>query len=540
MMTPLLAEFPSLDAADFLRISPELAWVGALCVVLIAPLIVGRRARTVGAVALACILVIALFNAKVWGLVAEKGSEIFAADGASGILVVDTVSVFFKFVLLAFLVGVTILWWVCSADRETDAPEFFVLLLGSALGMALMAGTQNLLMIVVAIEFASLPSYAIVGFEKRDRLAAEASLKYVVFGAVCAAVMLYGVSLAYGFFGTLDVGVIARKAGEALSSPGPNQLLVGFAMFCVLAGIAFKISAVPFHFWCPDAFQGARTEVTTWLSVASKGAGLVLLLRLVHVFAAHLPPNASVAAAILIGVLASITCTVGNLAAYWQNSVKRMLAYSSIAHAGYMMMAAALFSAPSGNAAFPAISAVLGYLVVYLFMNLGAFGVTALVQRASGGDDSLHAFSGLMRRAPGLAVPMLFCLISLVGLPPFAGFLVKYYLLAALFEWDSVLTKILVIIAVVNTLLSLWFYMRVVVQMMLKDEGAPAFESPPAGVALVNVSGVLLLVMLVLGSWLKTGTDRVANGIYNADTQTAVAVGDPGPEAPPVALAPDE
>jgi NADH-quinone oxidoreductase subunit N len=448
--------------------------------------------------------------------------------------IVDTLSIFFKAVLLLFLVGITVLWWVCSADREADAPEFFVLLLGSALGMALMVSTQNLLMIVVAIEFASLPSYAMVGFEKRNRLAAEASLKYVIFGGVCAAIMLYGVSLLYGFFGTLDVAVIAAQATERLMAPGTDRLLIGVAMFCVLGGIAFKISAVPFHFWCPDAFQGARIEVTTWLSVASKAAGLLLLLRLVHTFNPHLPAGAAFAPAIVIGILASVTCTVGNLAAYWQTSIKRMLAYSSIAHAGYMMMAAAIFAAPSGRPLFPAISAVLAYLVVYLFMNLGAFGVTALVIRANGGDDSINAFSGLVRRAPGLAIPMLFCLISLVGLPPFAGFLVKYYLLSALAESQSILHWSLVVVAVINTLISLWYYMRIVVQMMLKDEGEPAFDSPLAGTTLVNICGVLLFVLLIFGSPLKRRTDQVAQQLFQPAAAAVAGATEP------VAMATDE
>jgi NADH-quinone oxidoreductase subunit N len=179
-------------AEEFLRIAPELAWVGALCLVMITPLLVGRNAKTVGAAALVGVAVIGFFTVKAWGLAQAEGMAVFAPPAAGAVLIVDTVSVFFKLTLLVFLVGVTVLWWICSSDREADAPEFFVLLLGSALGMSLMVSTQHLLMMVLAIEFASLPSYAIVGFEKRNRLAAEASLKYVVFGAVCAAIMLYG------------------------------------------------------------------------------------------------------------------------------------------------------------------------------------------------------------------------------------------------------------------------------------------------------------------------------------------------------------
>jgi NADH-quinone oxidoreductase subunit N len=331
------------------------------------------------------------------------------------------------------------------------------------------------------------------------------------------------VSLLYGFFGTLDVAVIAQGAADRLMTPGPDRLLVGIALFCVLCGIAFKISAVPFHFWCPDAFQGAKIEVTTWLSVASKAAGLVLLLRLVHAFSAHLPPGIVIAPAIVIGIIASITCTVGNLAALLADLGQADAGLFVDRARGYMMMAAAIFAAAAGVPAFPAISAVLAYIVVYLFMNLGAFGVTALVARANGGDDSLTAFSGLMRRAPGLAVPMLFCLISLVGIPPFAGFLAKYFLLMALGEVGGNLHYALIVVAVLNSLLSLWYYMRVVVQMMLKDSGEPVVRVPVAGNLLVNVCGVLLIVLLVFGSPLKRRVDQVAAGMYAKPVMTASA-----------------
>ncbi len=539
MPTLLENDLWSPEATDFFHLAPELAWVGVLCLLMIGPLVAGRRARTVGSIALVGIGIIGWCVYLVGREVADGGVSAMAPPEAAGMFVVDNLSIFFKGVLLVFLAGVTLLWWQTSADREPDAPEFFVLLFGSALGMALMVSTQNLLMMVVAIEFASLPSYAMVGFDKKNRLAAEAALKYVVFGGVCAAIMLYGVSLIYGYFGTLDFAVIALDVVDVLSTPGPERLIVGLGLFCVFAGIAFKISAVPFHFWCPDAFQGARTEVTTWLSVASKAAGLLLLLRFVHIFGMNLTGDMLVAPAWILGIVATITCTVGNLAAYWQTSVKRMLAYSSIAHAGYMMMAAAIFVNPASTETFPAIGAILAYIVVYMFMNLGAFGVVALLQSRNGGDDSLAAFSGLARRSLALAIPMLFCLVSLVGLPPFAGFLVKYYLLSALFDAQGFLFIGLIVAAVVNTLLSLWYYMRVVVQMMLRDDGQPAFDAPPGGALLVNVCGVLLLVMLVFGGPLKRQADRFAGKLFNAQPAVYAQTITPEPAPALAASAPD-
>ena len=506
--------------ADLLRFAPELAWVGLLCLIMIAPIIVGRGAKTTATLTLLGLIVIGCLTWQVGAGVAAQGWAGLSSRPASGMLIADNLTVFFKFLLLAFLAGVTALWWIGSSAEERDAPEFFVLLLGSALGMSLMVSTQNLLMIVVAIEFASLPSYAIVGFDKRNRRSAEASLKYMIFGAVCAAVMLYGISLLYGLFGTLDFAVIAAGVAKGLTSTS-DKLIIGMGLFCFFVGVAFKISAVPFHFWCPDAFEGARIEVTTWLSVASKAAGLLLVLRLVHVLGAAAGANPLIALpydplAWVIGLIAAVTCTVGNFAAYRQTSVKRMLAYSSIAHAGYMLMAATIFAHAQATPTFPAVSAVLAYIVVYMFMNLGAFGVTALLSWENGGDDSITAFSGLARRNLALAVPMLFCLVSLVGLPPFAGFTVKYYLLSALGEAGRPLHWILVAVAVLNTLVSLWYYMRVVVQMMLKDDGRPAVTVPPGGALLVNLCGAMLLVLLVFASPLKSRTDAYARNLYLA------------------------
>lgn len=518
-------------ASEFFLFSPEFAWVGALCALMIAPLIVGRNPRTMGTIALVSIGVIAWFNYLVADRVADGGLAGLSPDLAGGMLIADNLTVFFKFVLLAFLAGVTVLWWSCSADEERDAPEFFVLLLGSALGMSLMVSTRNLLMMMVAIEFASLPSYAMVGFNKKSRLSAEASLKYVIFGGVSAAIMLYGISLTYGFCGTLDMAQVAQIAVETLPAGGANMLALGFGFVCVFAGIAFKISAVPFHFWCPDAFQGAKTEVTTWLSVASKGAGLLLLLRIVQTFSTATGGESLPAIAWVIAILACVTCTVGNLAAYMQSSVKRLLAYSSIAHAGYMMMAAAIFMTPSAAGSLPAISAVLAYLVIYMFMNLGAFGVTAMVERSAGGD-SIDGFTGLMRRSPWLALPMLFCLVSLVGLPPLAGFMAKFWLVFALSDAGTSLYYSLFVVIVINTLFSLWYYMRIVIAMMLKDDGRPAIAAPTAGLVLVNVCGILLFLLLVRPQPLKDRADRYASKLFGGaaavdDSQESLALREP-------------
>jgi len=501
---------------DLSLFSPMIALTCTMLLVVALPVVVGRGARTIGGASMLGIIVTFVLLLQVADRIGLGAVSGFSAKPMMGLLIADNLSVGFQLILVVFLAGVSLLWWIGSADTERNAPEFFILLIGSAIGMSLMVSTTNLLMMVVAIEMASIPSYAIVGFDKRDRIGSEASLKYMIFGAVCAAMMLYGTSLIYGLVGSLSVPKVAAYTMSQLAG-GENVILLGVALFTVLAGIAFKISAVPFHFWCPDAFQGAKIEVTTWLSVASKAAGLVMLVRFVSVFAATAPSAADVTLfaplAWTIGVLAAVTCTVGNFSAYKQTSVKRMLAYSSIAHAGYMMMLAAIFMHPSATGAGAAITALLVYIVIYMFMNLCAFGVTAMIVWETGNDD-IESFSGLMRRSPALAIPMVIALMSLVGIPPLAGFIGKWWLLVALGNTGTYLGWGLVVVAVLNTLISLYYYMRVVVQMGLRDTGKPVFSAPFGGLTLVNVCALMLLVLFFAAGPLKDTAGRFTTGLY--------------------------
>ncbi len=516
--------------------SPIIALTATMLAIVAAPLLFGRGARTIAGVTSIGIIVAFVPAIRVASHVSTGGVSGLSTVPGVGLLIADNLSAGFQIVLLAFLAGVTYLWWIGSSEREQNAPEFFILLIGSALGMALMVSTANLLMIVIAIETASLPSYAMVGFDKRDRLGAEASLKYMIFGAVCAAIMLYGASLLYGLVGSLSVGEIARYTFDQFSG-GQNVLLLSVGLFFFMAGILFKISAVPFHFWCPDAFQGARIEVTTWLSVASKAAGLILLARMVLLFCSVVDNSQSMhilePLAWTIGIIAAVTCTIGNFAAYKQESVKRLLAYSSIAHAGYMMMAAAVFLYPHGSGYATSLSALLFYVVVYLFMNLGAFGVTALVGWETG-SDSIESFTGLIRRSPGLAIPMVVCLMSLVGLPPFAGFLGKWWILVALGTMGKTLGWFLIIVAAANTLISLYFYMRIVVQMTLRDRGEAPVQCSIGGMALVNFCAIALLALFIFALPLKEKTDSFANNLFNPLSAASMTAIEDGATAPPV------
>ncbi|HEX3359235.1 MAG TPA: NADH-quinone oxidoreductase subunit N [Tepidisphaeraceae bacterium] len=419
-----------------------------------------------------------------------------------GLLVSDQMAILWKLMLFLFTIGIILMWFATTASKmhEGDGPEFFTLLLGATLGMSLMASTTNLLMIFMAVEMASLPSYVLAGFRKTHRIGAEASLKYVLFGAATSAVMVYGLSILYGLYGTLQI----EDLGHAMLASHSSALLA-VAIFGLIVGIGFKISAVPFHFWCPDVFEGASIDVSAFLSVASKGAALVLLLRILMVLAAsvgyHDVPGISLTSiAILIGIIGSITATVGNTAAFVQTNIKRLLAYSSIAHAGYMLCALTLIvkttnTAQPGQGNASAAQAILLYLAVYLFMNLGAFTVAALIYMQTG-SEKIEDYGALWRRSPIMSICMAAFMFSLVGLPPFAGFVAKLnimYVLGSAGGWWWALVAVIG----VNTILSLYYYLRVIKVMFLNPSDEPALAPNPLGGAIAVGCAVMLVWMLV-------------------------------------------
>ena len=514
----IVADFWMPSAADVARLGPLWVLVGTIVALLIGALAVGRNWRVSGAIAAVGAVLTAFLAMR--GFSGESANWAgFAPAGDAPMLVVDQFSSFFIFLLSAFLVFVIGMWWLGQnaglpdrLTRKRDATEFFVLLVGSAFGMALMVSTTNLLMIILAVEMASLPSYGVAGFRKQHRLAAEASLKYVLFGAVTSAIMIYGASLLYGYYHTLDLAVI----GDRMNAQVGPTVLMGVALFAFMVGVAFKVSAVPFHLWCPDVFEGASIEVTTWLSVASKAAGLGLMLRIISVITMKLTsPDMLEYVSLAVAVMAALTCTVGNLSAFHQTNLKRLLAFSSIAHAGYMLMAVAIIWRPevadARGVAHPAFSAVVGYISVYLLMNLGAFGVIAMVYWETG-KETIDGLNGLARRSLWLTVVMGVCLFSLVGLPPLGGFIAKWYLLAAL--WDAKLIG-LVLVAVFNTLISLYYYARIAKAMIFTDDGSPVLHPSIPGRVVVGVCSLLILVFGTVGAGrLKSFADDRSRDLY--------------------------
>ncbi len=435
-----------------------------------------------------------------------KSQDMFA-----GMLVYDNFTIFFRlflFACAALLIWLTMLTGI--PDRD-DSADFYCLLLGSTIGMSLMASANHLLMVYIGVEMASLPSYALAGFLKGKRQGSEAALKYVVYGGGAAGIMLYGISLLAGKFGTAYLPDLATAYVAALHTGGFDPVLVLGTLF-LLIGLGFKLAAVPFHFWCPDVFEGAATEVAAFLSVASKGAALALLGRFALVLSGlgeHLPSPAAwsdVARYMIptLAVFAAITATFGNLAAYAQTNLKRLLAYSTIAHAGYMMMGLAVLSKEGA-------SAVLFYLIAYLFMNLGAFAIIAFLRNQTGSED-LSDYGGMVHRSPVATVLLAIFLLSLLGLPPLAGFAAKFQIFSVLFNAGQTYTAAneptfgyimyaLLVIAGINTVLSAVYYIRVLKVMTIDKppeelDGRPAAAVQlPAGSA---IYGSLLAIMIVV------------------------------------------
>jgi NADH-quinone oxidoreductase subunit N len=422
-----------------------------------------------------------------------------------GLLMHDPMRMFFAWV---FLVATLLTILIVPSSKQiapTRLGEFLALLFALVLGLYLMASATDLLTVYLSIETVSLISYVLTGFRRADRKANEAALKYVIYGGVASGVMLYGISMLYGLFGTTrilgDAGIAAQLAdvtsrlfqAHAFGGQPAAQLALVVAVVFVLAGVGYKIASVPFHMWCPDVYEGAPTPFTAFLSVGPKAAGFAVAIRFFFaVFEKKLPSGAYAQVSDLpwpaiIGIISAVTMTLGNVTALVQNNLKRMLAYSSIAHAGYLLMGLAAASAAG-------VQSILVYLVIYVFMNVGAFLVVIAVSRATGGE-TVADFRGLGARAPIAALTLTVFLFSLTGLPPLAGFTGKYLIFAAIVQRGGLWNVVLAVIGVLNSAVSLFYYARIIKAMYLED--APAAEPMPVPV-LYNAVLVALIVPLVV------------------------------------------
>jgi NADH-quinone oxidoreductase subunit N len=424
-----------------------------------------------------------------------------------GLLQHDPLRIFFEWLFLGAALLTVIIVPKSAQISPARLGEFIALLFALLLGMFLMASATDLLMIYLSIEMVSLVSYVLTSFRRADRKANEAALKYVIYGGVASGVMLYGMSILYGLFATTRVtgagGIGAQLAdvtsrlfmAHAFGGQPAAQLALVVAVIFVLAGVGYKIASVPFHMWCPDVYEGAPTPFTAFLSVGPKAAGFAVAIR--FFFAAFERPVAGGGYApvtdlpwpAIIGIISAITMTLGNLTAIVQNNLKRMLAYSSIAHAGYLLMGLAAASTAG-------VQSILVYLPVYVLMNVGAFLVIIAVARVTGGED-ISSFRGLGSKAPIAALALTVFLFSLTGIPPFAGFAGKYLIFAAVVREGGFWYVLLAVIGVLNSAVSLFYYARIIKAMYLDD----ALDDRPLAVPAIY-TGVLVALavpILVLG-----------------------------------------
>jgi NADH-quinone oxidoreductase subunit N len=474
---------------NLLAIGPELALTATVLAVLVVDLLLGpRRSRRAILVAL---------SAAGLGLAGLAFAALPDAPTAFGGLVSgDGLGRFFRgLFLVAGLFGVA--FGALSDEIPEDRfAEFAALLLATTMGTCFLASAQNLVMLAVALELTSLPSYVLAGFRRGDRRSSEAALKYVIYGAAASGLMLYGFSLLYGLTGTVDLPRLAPAlAAKAATGGASLRAALALAALLSLVGFGYKVAAVPFHQWCPDVYEGAPTPVTAFLSVGPKAAGVAALLRFVGVgfgSAGALPVPGAVPWPVLLGVLSVATMTLGNLAALPQTNAKRLLAYSSIAHAGYLLMGVAVGTPDATRA-------VLLYAPIYLLMNLGAF-LAIVVVRGRTGSEDVAAFRGLGRRSPLVALGLTLCLFSLTGVPPFAGFIGKFYLFAAALQVQTPFFYAVAVLGLANSVISLAYYLRLVRAMFLERApgGAPAVPASSPALALL---AVLAVPTLVLGVW---------------------------------------
>ncbi len=466
---------------------PELALAATLVMGILVDLFSRRSATAVSAVVLIGLLTALALTIGQWGL----HISVF-----SGMLAVDPFALFFKLVILTCAVFIVLFsrWSGELQARSRPLGEFYSLIAGLTLGMVLMAGANNLLMMYLALELSSITSYILTGYTREAADSSEASLKYIIYGAFSSGLMVYGISILYGLTGSLDLSLLNQALPAVVARGGSAIYALVIAGVLVIAGFGYKIAAVPFHFWSPDVYEGAPITVTAFLSVASKAGGFAMLIRFLKVTFIDPSMIASVGGwgllrgfdwYHLLAALSVLSMTVGNMVAIWQNNLKRLLAYSSIAHAGYILMGVVVMNNQG-------LAAVLIYFVVYLFMNLGAFFVVMLIANKTGSED-IEDYKGIGPRAPFVTVSLAIFLISLTGLPPTAGFVGKLYLFAAALNDGWIW---LAVAGALNSVVALYYYVRVLKNMYLEksEQTTPiVFSLPEKAMVLVLVVPVLLL-----------------------------------------------
>jgi len=458
---------------DTVYLLPEIVLSIGACLLLIAP-VIGFRARTRSAKwTMLAILALTAVAVVVCSRIVPEPSKIL-----SSMFALDGFAIFFKLLFLVTMAMLVLLSDDYLRNSRYSAWEYYSLLAFALCGMMFMVSGVHLASIYVGLELMSLSSYILAGYFKNELKSTEAAMKYFVLGAVSSAILLYGISLIYGVTGTLNLLRIAN----AMSTIVTNDALM-FGIMLLGAGLCFKIAAAPFHVWTPDVYEGAPTPITAFLSTASKGAAFAIFARIFYVGMHHFRLDWQY----VLATIAALSMIVGNLAAITQDNVKRMLAYSSIGHAGYVLLGIIAVSDMG-------LYGVLVYSVVYIFATLGIWSVVLMLSKHEYAGEQVNDFEGLHRRAPLWAFAMIIFLLSLGGIPPTAGFIGKYFLFYAAvgagFGW-------LAIIAVLMSAVSMFFYFRIVMAMYLRD-GQQQAEVVSSG-ALKFVAAICLLITLLFG-----------------------------------------
>ena len=433
-------------------------------------------------------------------------SSAFSSPDYKGLLVADPFGAFFK-LLIVFSSILVILFSITNKELDSAKDrlgEYYSLIFGMILGMFFMISAADLILIYLSVELLSLSSYVLAGFTKKTLRNSEASLKYVIYGGVSSGIMLFGISIVYGLTGTTNL----YEINSLIQSPQINQLTLILAGILIFAGIGFKISVAPFHFWTPDVYEGAPVTITAYLSVASKAAGFALLIRFIKVgFISSVNPEGYWQLIHLIDwksffiLISIITMTLGNFAALWQNNMKRLLAYSSIAHAGYLMLGLAVMSNEG-------ILAVMIYFVIYTIMNLGAFFIVMLIANKIGSEE-IDDYKGIGYSTPVLGICLAIFLVSLTGLPPTAGFIAKLYLFIALVDAKMIAVAI---IALLNTVVSLYYYIRVLKNMYL-DKSEKEIPQFSASVPNLTLLFALVTPIIFFGIYFTPIIDLARNSL---------------------------
>ena len=460
---------------------PEFVLVGTIVFLIVLDLIVADKRWLAACAFLGCLLSLwATFD-----LYGSPGGWLFHR-----MIVLDNFSLFFKVIPLVATLLVIWISFGCREIREIHLGEYYAILLTSSLGMFFMASSSNLLMAYLSLELVSLTSYILTGSLPRNRRSSEAALKYLIYGGVASGTMIYGMSWVFGITGSLDYARIS----EVLAHAQVNRLSLFIAFVLILAGFGYKVVFVPFHMWSPDVYQGAPTPITAFLSVGSNAAGVAIMIRFFFPAVSRLGDQGNWL--FLTGVewphfllfLSMVTMTVGNLCALNQQNVKRLLAYSGIAHAGYILMGLVVLNNEG-------LKAMLLYIVVYLIMNVGAFLVVVIVANATGRED-IEGYRGLAWRGAAIpAVCMAIFLFSLTGLPPLAGFVGKFFLFAAAIREEF---YFLAVVAIINSVISLYYYAGIV-KTMFMDQPNPADQKVDMSANESALLGVLSSLTVVFG-----------------------------------------